>query len=289
MLRTLNVMNGADAEPPIPFLPLYGDARGLIVVDDVAYAATTRGCGDAPDGVWALDLGSKQVTAWRSSHAVAGSAGLAIGPDGTTYVATSDGQLVARESRSLAPKGAYRPGGTAFVSSPIIFEHRDRLLIAASSRDGRIRLFDSRGPTFVATSLRSRDAAFGATVLASWADTDNTRWLLESTARGGAIAAWQVAQQDSLPMLRPGWVSRGIAAPLAPVIVNGVIFVVSPAAQPSSSAVLYALDGVTGQELWNSGSAIPRLARAALSAGSSQVYVAADDGTVYAFGFPMEH
>ena len=289
MLRTLNVMNGADAEPPIPFLPPQADARGLIVVDEVAYVATTGGCGEAPDAIWALDLGAKQVTTWRSRRGIAGSVGPAIGPDGMIYVATSDGQLVALEPRTLAPKGAYRSGATAFVSSPVIFEHRGRLLIAASSRDGRIRLFDSRSSAFVGTSVSSRDAAPAADALASWSDTDGTRWLLEPAARGGGVVSWQVVQQDSLPTLRPGWVSREIAAPLAPAVVNGVIFVLSRGAQSSSPAVLYALDGVTGKELWNSGTAMPSFARAAVSAGGSQVYVLTDDGAMYGFGFPMEH
>ena len=288
-LRTLNVMNGADAEPPLPFLPPHADARGLIVVDEVAYVATTGGCGEAPDGIWALDLGAKQVTTWRSRRGIAGAVGPAIGPDGTIYVATSDGQLVALERRTLVPKGAYRSSGTAFISSPVIFEHRGRLVIAASGRDGRIRLFDTRSSAFVGTSVSSRDAAPADDALASWADPDDTRWLLEPAARGAGIVGWQVVQQDSVPTLRPGWVSRDIAAPLAPTVVNGVIFVLSRGAQPSSPAVLYALDGVTGKELWNSGTVMPAFARGAVSAGGSQVYVVTDDGAVYAFGFPMEH
>src|SRR6266702_258277 len=96
MLHTLNVMNGADAEPPVPFLPPHANARGLIVVDTVA------------------------------------------------YVTTSDGHLVVLEPRTLKPRATYRSGGPAFSSSPVIFDRGGRLLIAASSRDGRIRLLDSR-------------------------------------------------------------------------------------------------------------------------------------------------
>ena len=282
MLHTLNVMNGADAEPPLPFLPPYANARGLIVVDDVAYVATSRGCGTAPDAVWALDLGTHQVTTWRATGRVAGAVGPAIGPDGALYVTTSDGQLVALEPRTLKPRGTYRSGAPAFGSSPVIFDDGGRLLIAASSRDGRIRLLDSRRTTFVRTSVSPQPAN---DALASWADTNDIRWLVAaggSQGRGGAIAAWKVIRPDSVPRLEPGWVSRPMPAPLAPAVVHDVIFAVS-------RGVLHALDGATGHELWNSGAAIAPVARAGLSAGGSQVYVATGDGTLYAFGFPMEH
>jgi outer membrane protein assembly factor BamB len=60
--------------------------------------------------------------------------------------------------------------------------------------------------------------------------------------------------------------------------------------QRSSRAVLYALDGMTGKELWNSGPAITSFTRGgALAGGMGQIYVGTHDGTIYAFGFPMEH
>jgi len=285
MLHTLNVMNGSDAEPPVLFLPPHANARGLIVVDTLAYVATSRGCGAAPNAVWALDLGTHQVTRWPGR--VAGADGPAIGPDGTIYVTTSDGQLVVLEPRTLKPRTTYRSGGPAFSSSPVIFDRGGRLLIAASSRDGRIRLLDSRRTTFVTTPLSSQTAA---DALASWADTDDTHWLVASAgSRGSALAAWKVIQQDSVPRLDPGWVSRHMPASLAPAVVNDVIFALSRGGPSSSAVVLHALDGATGNELWNSGATIAPVARAGLSAGGSQVYVATGDGRLYAFGFPMEH
>jgi outer membrane protein assembly factor BamB len=287
LVHTLNVMNGADVDAPASFLPPFADARGLIVVDDVAYVTTSRGCGTAPNAVWALDLGTHQVTSWRASGRIAGAAGPAIGPDGTVYVTTGDGRLVVLEPRTLKPRTTYRSGGPAFTSSPVIFDRGGRLLIAASSRDGRIRLLDSRRTTFVTTPLSSQTAA---DALASWADTDDTHWLVASAgSRGSALAAWKVIQPDSVPRLEPGWVSRHMPAPLAPAVVNDVIFALSRGAPPSPAVVLHALDGATGNELWNSGATIAPAAHAGLSAGGSQVYVATGDGMLYAFGFPMEH
>jgi outer membrane protein assembly factor BamB len=117
----------------------------------------------------------------------------------------------------------------------------------------------------------------------------------------GAIVAWKVVDESGVSALQAGWVSRDIAAPLPPAIVNGVIFVVSGAsttdarrsdgnhAPSASPAILYALDGATGRELWSSEATMTSGAGGGLSAGSGQVYVATNTGTLYAFGFPMEH
>jgi outer membrane protein assembly factor BamB len=55
--------------------------------------------------------------------------------------------------------------------------------------------------------------------------------------------------------------------------------------------VLYALDGGTGKELWNSGKAITSFIPhgGGLSGGGTQLYLGTHDGTFYAFGFPIEH
>ena len=72
------------------------------------------------------------------------------------------------------------------------------------------------------------------------------------------------------------------------MIVNNVVFAVSSgkpatATGAGTPAVLYALDAMTGKDLWNSGTAIGRSCRArALWTSNSQVYVGGNDGAVYA-------
>ena len=105
-------------------------------------------------------------------------------------------------------------------------------------------------------------------------------------------------------MLQPGWVSRDLVSPVAPAIGNGIVFAVSSGeyrtadasvtaaqrAQRSKPAVLYVLDASTGKELWNSGNTITSFVHVvAPSAGDGQVYVVTYDGTLYAFGIPLEH
>jgi hypothetical protein len=53
--------------------------------------------------------------------------------------------------------------------------------------------------------------------------------------------------------------------------------------------VLYALDGATGRELWNSGNTITSVMHArSLWPGIGQIHVATHDNAAYAFGFAME-
>jgi outer membrane protein assembly factor BamB len=60
--------------------------------------------------------------------------------------------------------------------------------------------------------------------------------------------------------------------------------------QRSTPAVLYALEAKTGKELWNSGTTISASVQGLGPSGQDgQVYVAAADGTLYAFGLPLEH
>jgi outer membrane protein assembly factor BamB len=120
----------------------------------------------------------------------------------------------------------------------------------------------------------------------------------------GAIVAYTVVEESGTPALRPSWASRDMISPVPVTIVNGVVFALASGeyrgadaqtsatrrAQLSKPAILYALDAATGKELWTSGAAITSFVHAVgPSAGDGQVYVVTYDGTVYAFGIPVEH
>ena len=230
------------------------------------------------------------------------------------------GELVALEPGTLTVKTSYK-AGKDFTSSPVVFEYKDKDLIAVATRDGRIQLLDTAAldgkPLAITPAFSNPDFAAGS--LASWQGSDGTRWLLApaggsvAAAAGfasgngevsnGAIVAFEVVEENGVPTLRPRWVSRDMVSPLPPAIVNGVVFALSSGefrssdpqltaaqrAQRSSTAVLYALDAVTGKELWNSGGAITSFVHSGgLSAGGGRVYVGGYDGTQYAFGFHLE-
>jgi outer membrane protein assembly factor BamB len=312
MLHAMHLSNGADFGPPVKFLPPGANAAGLIVVGGAAYAVTQGGCGGVANGLWALDLQTKQLRTWNGD--IAGSAGPAFGPDGTIYVATAKG-LSAIDPKSMQTKGSYSAG--EFASTPVVFEYKGRTLIAASARDGGLHLLDAANlsAALFTTPASARTAAPGA--LASWQDAAGTRWILtahtgalpagftaSSPVTKGAILAWKLAEAGGKLALQPAWASRNLAAPLTPTIINGVVFATSSGefrattgnltaaqrAARSGRAVIYALDGATGKELWSSGATITSFARGgALSGGVGQIYLTTHDGTIYAFGFPMEH
>jgi len=334
LLRVLRVSDGAETMSPIPFVPPSTRPSALLLVDGVVYTSTSNGCGAAPNAVWAIDLTTqeKKPVTWKTGGAsVAGVAGPAFGTDGTLYVAVGDGPaagtrtsmstdgqgaemsysnaLVALDRRTLRSMDWFSVPGANFNTSPTVIRHKGRDVIAAGTSDGKVYLFDSASlggndhqtPMFVSQPATGAGTTTGAaTALATW-DDGTTRWLLASTAK--SIVAYKLVEHAGTFTLERGWESRELDAPLAPIVVNGMVIVASSGeyrgaeqeltaaarAERSKPAVLYVLDGLTGKELWNSGTTITSFARAGMSAGGGQVYLVTYDNYLYAFGIPMEH
>ena len=287
LLHRLYVSNGHDHDSPIPFLPADANARGLIVVGDSAYVATSNGCGGVPDGVWALDLKTLKITSWESSGgAVAGSAGIAIGPDGTVYAAISEGELVSLEAKTLKQTGASPRIG--FRSSPVVLDYKGTDYVTAVARNGALQLFDAKNlKEAVATTPPSSNGGIADAALATWRDPGGVTWIL--TPAADSFVAWKIVESQGAVRLEKGWASPNMASPLPPIVVNGVVFALA-GGNPSTPAKLHALDGETGRRLWDSGETIESYAhRHVLSSGPGHVYLTTHDSTVYAFGFPMEH
>ncbi len=333
LLHTLLSSNGADAEPPVPFLPPSAKPSSLVWGDGIAYTTTSDGCGAAPNAVWAIDLTAKDqkpVTKWVTGGPNVAGSGPAFGTDGTLYVALGKGAgqyssaLVALDRYTLQPKDWFSAPDADFNTSPVVFRDKEKDYLAAAANDGRLYLLDaaSLGGADHKTPLHvtAKFTAPGAgAALATWED-EGTRWILAPvvgapqaganfTANGlapaGSVVAFKLAEAGGAPTLQPAWRSRDLTSPLAPIVVNGMVFAVSsgeyrPAAgaaapsaaqraQRSTPAVLYVLDGATGKTLWSSGTKITSFARAGLSAGAGQVYLVTYDNHLYAFGIPLEH
>jgi hypothetical protein len=350
-LHTLQSSNGADAEKPVPFLPPDTKPSALLWVDGVVYAATSNGCGAAPNAVWAIDLTAaekdRKPISWNTGGAsIAGRDGVALGTDGTVYVAigslsaatnrasmATDGQaseqrytdaVVALDRDTLKVKDWFSAPGAGFNASPMVIRHKDRDLVAVTADEGRLYLLDgaslggSDHKTPLHVSAKYTSAAAG-TALATWED-QGARWILATAAGApaagvkftsngvapnGRVVAFKLIDQDGKLSLEPAWASRDLIAPLAPLVVNGMVVAASsgeyrpPAASVtlgaaaraarSVPAVLYVLDAATGKTLWSSGTTISSFARAGLSAGGGQVYLVTYDNHLYAFGIPMEH
>ena len=141
--------------------------------------------------------------------------------------------------------------------------------MAVANKDGRLYLLDSndlgrrRSQDSSRVSTQYANSGAGAGALATWEDPSGTRWILvgatgalnsatqfpvtNGSVTGGAIAAFKLVEQNGKPTLQPGWISRDIAAPHPPIVVNGIVFALASGAQ-GGNAVLYALDGRSGKE-----------------------------------------
>ena len=247
---------------------------------------------------------------------------LFVATDGGAAASSNDANaVIALDPRTLQPKDWFSPGQTGFTASPVAFQYKGKHLIVAANADGRLYVLDAaslggadhRTPLsastpseFAAGGLATAEASDGARFVyaASPPRADTTFPVTNGAVTNGMIAAYKMVDQGGTPTLQPAWSSRDLVSPTSPAIVNGVLFAVSSGefrsadaqlsaaqrAQRSKPAVLYALDASTGKELWSSGTTIGSFVHGVgPSAGDGQVYVVTFDGTVYAFGIPLEH
>ena len=229
--------------------------------------------------------------------------------------------IVALDPITLRVKDWFTQPTAEFVTGPTVFRHGTKDVVAASTKDGRVILLDAASlggtthqtPLLISPALFESGGSIAAEALATWARPiagttagaqTEARWLLvpisgkpsggrstNGTIRFGAVVALRVAETNDKLSLEPEWTSSDLIDPATPIIVNGVVFALSSGQAPAagrnaSAAVLYAYDGASGKALWNSGkSMIAPATSGSYWSGLSQLYVGADDGTVYSFGF----
>ena len=305
-LHTLLASNGMDHLEPIPFTALGAKVDGLIVVDGVAYVSTANSCGGVQSGVFALDIESKRVSSWEpEGGSVAGTAGPSMVPDGTLYVATTDGRVVALEAKNLREKDSVRVAGKRFTSSPVVMDIDGKDYLAVAADDGSVVLMNAADlATGALGSTRGYHSStrFDASAVATWRDAAGSTWVLapvggdldpsdgitkNGSVTQGAIAAWRIVKADGALAFAGGWLSEDLEAPQPPIVVNGVVFATAGGQQ--GPAILYALEANTGKVLWDSGATLGTRPAGGLSAGGNEVFVTTLDGGLHAFGFPIEH
>ena len=326
MLHAVALASAKDSYKPAPFVPAGVRVTDPVAVNDVLYTSTTGKCSGSADAVYAMDLASetKPVVSYKTTGSPVGP--VALTTDGTVVVVVANG-VVTLDPKTLAVKQSFADTATAFATGPVIFRHGGKDVIAAGSKDGRILLFDAGTLSAPIASVKlasDGSGTFGADALAYFQEYSAPQpepaaaqasapppagrgfggggapgipmipgqaWLLATTSH--AIVAFKIEGAEK-PALTPGWTSRPLTAPAAPLVVYNVVFAISsgqPAAPSGagSAAVLYALEATTGKDLWNSGATIRSyMPGRAIWASNSQVYVGGSDGAVYAFGFPLE-
>ncbi len=297
VLHSVGEAQGKELKKPLPFLPANAHATELIAIGDMVYTSTINNCGGVGNGVWALDLSSGAVNSWKSGASPVGE--VALSSEGRLYVAIGDGTAgagsyadasVVLNPKTLAVDDWFTMPGASFSSTPVIFTEAGREMVAAATKDGRVFLLNAASlggadhKTALAISAATTTSkTWAPSELATWQDAAQTRWiLLPAVGASSGIVAMKVVGTS----LQPGWTAN-IASPSAPIVVNGVVFALN-SGSATAPAVLYALDGATGKEVWSSGKTIKSFVKSAgLWAISGQVYVATNDAMIYAFGTSM--
>jgi outer membrane protein assembly factor BamB len=275
LMHVLNQHTGQDIVPAARFIRGNAKAHDVIQVGNVVYAVTSDNCGAAPNGVWAINLETNGVNEWKTSDASV--LGLAFAADGTVFATTTKG-IAALEAKTLKVK-QQREG--EYATTPMVIKVHDKEYVVASNVHGHVFLLDPVSLE-LAVNVPGNNAVLGAS-FASWEEAESkTRWILAT--KGGAVVAYKVVEKDGKLGLEQGWTSKEMVSPAPPIVVNGVVFALSSGSR-TASAVLYALDGMTGKELWSSGKAIAGYSTSGISSGQSKVFVGTHDGTLYAFGY----
>jgi outer membrane protein assembly factor BamB len=288
-IHPLYQSNGAPYGAPLAFVPAGSRVRGVNLFDNTLYAVTVDGC-SGPDAVYAVDLASdeKAVARFETGGPSAGSAGAAVGFDGTVYVQLAD-RVAALTAKDLKQKDHFLLNGNV---TPAVFSWNGKDVVAAGGKDGRLVLLDSAslGGTDHRTPLAQTKTAgelHGA--FASWEDPDaGTRWIYASA--GSGIAAFKLEDRDGRPALSPAWTAADIGAPAPPVVGNGLVFALGTG-NPGGRATLHILEAATGRKLFSSGEAVSAAAArdTGLAVANGRVYFSTVDGTLYSFGIPTEH
>jgi outer membrane protein assembly factor BamB len=177
-------------------------------------------------------------------------------------------------------------------------------------------------PLFCNEEVDFQDAgSWGA--LSTWEEADGTRWVLAPfwgpvhsqfkapimntpVATEGGVAAFTLKDASGTLTLEPAWVSRDMRRGEPVIIVNGMVigygsgeetrqawpdiglqFDSSIRAARGTHATIYALDAVTGRELWTSGDQMKGWNHfSGVTVVNGRIYLGTYEGTLYCFGVP---
>ena len=157
--------------------------------------------------------------------------------------------------------------------------------------------------------------------LSTWEESNGTRWVLAPfwgpvhsqykaptmntpPAKEGGVAAFKVDGDAAQPTLSPAWVSRDMRRGEPVIIVNGMVFAYGSGEETKQSwpdiglqfdssiraakgtrATIYALDAITGKELWTSGEQMKGWNHfSGITVVNGRVYLGTYEGTLYCFG-----
>jgi len=219
-LHIMDLSTGNDSDPPVQILAFpYGKAYGLNLVHGIVYTITGQGCGGVPNALYAFNTTNRKVSISSPPQSgLWGTAGPAVGSDGTIYFESGDGPYDAAAGKlstsvegftfsddQLTLKDYYSPSNHVWLTrrdldmnvTPVVFPYKGRDLIVASGKEGRYFVLDGKSmggsdhmtPLFRSELISNKNVNFQTEgtwgSLASW-EQKGTRWVLGPT--GGELA-----------------------------------------------------------------------------------------------------
>ena len=212
-LHMLEPGSGDEKEPPVQVLTgIYGKPYGLNLVNGVVFTITGQGCGGVINALYAYNTVTKKVTVSSPPQAgLWGTAGPAVGSDGTIYFESGDhpydaktGQLATSFQAytflndTLRLKDYFTPSNYEWLTrrdldmntTPVIFSYKGRDLIVGGGKEGRFYMLDSKslgGEDHQTALFRSAliananvnfqtEGTWGS--FAAWKAKDGTQWVL---------------------------------------------------------------------------------------------------------------
>lgn len=212
-LHMMDPASGDEKEPPVQMLPnVYGKPYGLNLVNGVVYTITGQGCGGVPNALYAYNTVTKKVTSSTPPQGgLWGTAGPAIGTDGTIYFESGDHPYDAKagllstsfqaytfSNDTLTLKDYYTPSNHEWLTkrdldmntTPVVFPYKGRDVLVGGGKEGRFFLLDSKSlggadhqtPLFRSELIANANVNFQTEgtwgSFAAWKSPDGTQWVL---------------------------------------------------------------------------------------------------------------
>jgi outer membrane protein assembly factor BamB len=273
MLHIVNAASGEDLEPPYMFH--VGKGWSLNLVGNVLWMANTY----AGESISALRLDDPQHKVMNfnaGSGGAWGRRGATIDSTGAAWTTTGDGIYdptsdpprygnsivgVQMVGEALKLKDYYTPTNWDWLrkrdldpnNTPTIFNFKGRELMAASGKECRMYLLDTKSlggadhqtplfktPLFCNEEVDFQDAgSWGA--VSTWEDSGGIRWVLAPfwgpahsqakfpimntpLTKDGGVAAFKVEDKGGKLELSPAWISRDMKRGEPVIIANGMVF-----------------------------------------------------------------
>jgi outer membrane protein assembly factor BamB len=219
-LHTMDLTAGEETEAPVQMVPgIYAKDYALNLDGNMIYTATAQGCHGVAKELFGLDLTTKKSFHSPPQGGIFGTAGPAIGSDGTIYVESGDGPYHPESGQlsttiagyteaddSLTLKDYYSPSNHVWLTkrdldmntTPVVFPYQGRDLLVGSGKEGRYFLVDSKSmggadhetPLYRSPLVSNKNVNFQTEgswgSFASWEAKDGTRWVLAPI--GGPVA-----------------------------------------------------------------------------------------------------